>query len=356
MNISEFFSYKTFYYFLKDISFLDLSCHKLIREKEEGEPFTTKDLEGAFEDGRLGTKDIILIKTKYGYFCYHDIDDMEYVKKFIATNSRVAPCGVFGSYRTSGVYLMGIAKDGVVQRFLYGEDGNEPLIEGERTQFEIENNLSVDMEDFESQLKFFNEENVFSYAKWFAGFDIENEDVEVLDILYYHYTAFSNVVQGDMVKRVYESFKQNNVLDMAVMIGYDKSTKEVVIACENPDDDGNRNTIYCDKLFSLDDKQEFIYSLKRCYNALYSLSYNQSSATFYNMSAYYSMLKNNNCNIACYIIDTERKFMNSLSLFQKKGKICKQNFFTMLRYGKIYYQLNDFVLNDIYTRVRKILK
>ena len=81
-----------------------------------------------------------------------------------------------------------------------------------------------------------------------------------------------------------------------------------------------------------------------------------SSDTFYNMSAYYSMLKNTNCNIACYIIDTERKFMNSLSLFQKKGKILKQNFFTMLRYGKIYYQLNDFVLNDIYTRVRKILK
>ena len=36
------------------------------------------------------------------------------------------------------------------------------------------------------------EENIFSYAKWFAGFDIENEDVDVLEFLMEHSLPHEN--------------------------------------------------------------------------------------------------------------------------------------------------------------------
>lgn len=357
MNICEFFSYKTFYYFLKDISCLDLRNYKLCEDEfNKGRTYKPEDIEGLFEDGRLGTDDLILIKTKYGYFCYHKVDDIEYVKEFLKTNSKVARCGVFGSYRTSDVYLMGVARSGEIDRLLYNEDGNDPVIEGEPTQFEKDNNLFVSEDDFSSQVKFFNEENVFSYAKWLAGFDIENEDVEILEVLYYVRVPFSSEIEGNMVQNIYAAFGQHRIKDIPIMIGYNREENQVVIACENVKKSGKRNVIYCDVVYGVDNKQEFLASLKRCFNAIFTLDLNDSSGTLYDISCYYNQLKNRKCNMACYIIDVERKFMNSITLFQKKGRIVKQNAWNMFLYGKIHYTLNSAVLEDIYNKCKVILR
>ena len=352
MKLGNYFSYKTFYYFLKDISFIDFTKYKRIVD-DKGVKYDEDYFWALFDEGREIEDDIILVKTKYGYFCYHNTSDSEVVKDFLIKASKNAPCGVFGSYRTVDVYLAGIAENGKVKRFLYTEEG-EAVIEGERTAFEIENNFDAREEDFESQLDFFDEENIFSYAKWFAGFDIENEDVEVMDVIHLTPCPLSDKLDGDIVKNIYTAFNRNGLLDIAISFAYDKSNGETIIACENVVDN-NRYAIYCDST-DLNNKEEFLSSLKRCFNAIISYNLNENNKTMTSISSYYSCLKNKNCNVVCYLLDIERKFMNSLLLLQKRGKILNQNFFTTLFYGKINYQLNDFVLNDVYARAKKLLK
>ena len=73
------------------------------------------------------------------------------------------------------------------------------------------------------------------------------------------------------------------------------------------------------------------------------------------MDSYYYKVNDKDCNMAFVILDIERKFMTSVLLFQKSGKRIKQSFFNTLRFGKIFYDLNENVIDDIYNKLVKIL-
>lgn len=187
MKLYEIMSFKTFYYFLKDTSNLDLSNYEKYEfEKEEIEDLESREsLCDAFWDDMHGTDSLIEIKTNHGSVIFHEVDDHEYVKEFLAKNSKLAPCAFFGSYRTSNVYMFGYAENGKLKRFMYTDDGETEVV-GEQTEIEKKCNLNFEKADDSPHLKEFIDDNqMFEMAQTFVPFDIENDDVEILSITQY---------------------------------------------------------------------------------------------------------------------------------------------------------------------------
>lgn len=357
MLIYEYFSYKTFYYFLKDTSNLDLTNFKRVKDEfdlKKFKKFTTAHLDECFDIGRIGTNDLIILKTNIGSFIYHYIDDHEYVKEFLKRNSLNAPCGVFGSYRTSDVYLLGIADKGEIIRYAYSYEG-EDYVEGEPTIYEKDGNLDLTLDNDGYLNNYLDEEDIFNYAKWFIGFDIENKEVKILDIQHYVPCPLNGNLPQKIAEVLTVSMIKQNLEELGIMFSYNKKTKELFISAQNIVNQEQTNTIYCDRIYSLKDKKEFIISLKRCLQTLITFDLNSENKTLYPIQSYYRCVNNKNCNISLCVIDIEKKFLVGVSLIQKNGKRVKPSP-RQVMYGGLFYNLSDNELEEIYYRVKKLVK
>lgn len=357
MLIYEYFSYKTFYYFLKDTSNLDLTNYKRVKDEfdlKKFKKFTKTHLDDCFDMGRIGTNDLIILKTNRGAFIYHYIDDHEYVKTFLKQNSLKAPCGVFGSYRTSDVYMLGIADKGEIIRYAYSYDGGD-VVEGGPTQYEKDGNLNLSLNEDGYLNNYLNEEDIFNYAKWFMGFDIEHEEVKILDIEFYKPCNLNGILPQKTAEVLTVSMIKQNVEELGIMFSYDKKSKELIISCQNVIDENNTNTIYCDRIYSLKDKKEFILSLKRCLQACITLDMRSENKTLYPIHSYYYKVNNPDCNIALCVIDIEKKFLVGVSLLQKNGKRLKLSTKSVKK-GGLLYNLSADELEEIYKIVKKLVK
>lgn len=341
---------------MRDISNLDLSRYKL--DKDSSKPkgrYTEDELWGYFESYHLGqADDIVVFETDKGYFIYHKCDDIDYTRDFLIRHSSGGlSCGVFGSYRTSDVFLFGIARDGVIDRLVYSDE-NGDSVEGEGTPYEKRVGLDLSLDSDGRLEHYINEETVFEYAKWFAGFDIENEDIKLLDIRVYSPCDYDSGLIPNAKEQVMSNMFKCNVEDIGIMVSHNTATKETTVSCENVVGD-KECVIYCDTFQGLD-MDDFFESVNRCISALAILDLNQSHKTMSSINDYKYALGNKKCNITMIVIDTERKFMASVLPIQKKGKKLKTGLLSVMTKGLITYDLGDYELSRIYDKCYKTLR
>ena len=184
MKLFEIMSYKAFYYFLKDNTYLNMDGYNMHKSEIEYDKYTQEEFYAAFYDDLLGAEDdIVEIRTNKGSLVYHRIDSKEYMKEFIIRNSKIAPCAVFGNYKTSDVYLFGLANKGKLERFFSTENGVASL-EGEPTKLEKKVGLDIKIDAGGILKSDIGEEDIFSLANAFVGFDIKNDDIEILGVYF----------------------------------------------------------------------------------------------------------------------------------------------------------------------------
>ena len=360
MKLYEYFSYKTLFYFLKDDSIFKTTAFKeSFAEDENGLPakkYTPDLLKRLFEDRFNYDDEMVVIKTKYGSFVYHKADEPEYTKQMLEKLSKTAPCGVFGSYRTTDVYTFGIAKNGKVEKYVYTD--NEDIInEGEETEFEKTHPFKLlgEEETKPENVHYINEEYIFEIAKWFAGFDIENEDVKILDIKVYKPCPFDGFISNDNVDKITKNLAKAGTDCIGIMISHNKEFKSIVISCENVTEDNQRNVIYCDEISLIKNKKEIDLSFRRCLQAISTLDLSTSHPTLADINNYYTQVNNPKSNIAFVLIDTENKFMIGISKFQSKGKkLPPAN--NYVPHSNLSYSLGEYTLKDLVKSAIKFIK
>lgn len=360
MKLYEYFSYKTLFYFLKDDSIFKTRAFKEnYAEDENGLPTKkyTKDLlDRLFNDRFDNDNEMVVIKTKYGSFVYHKADEPDYAKEMLEKFSKNAPCGVFGSYRTTDVYTFGIANNGRVERYVY-TDEEDTVIEGRETEFEQTHPFKLlgEEETKPEEVPYIDEEYVFEIAKWFAGFDIENEDVKILDIKFYKPCPFNGNLTADIVSHITNNLNKAGTDCIGIMISYDRDYKSVIISCENVAEDQKRNVIYCDEINFIKNKKEIDLSFRRCLQAIATLDLTQSHHTLTHITHYYTALNDPKSNIAFVLIDTENKFMIGISKYQKNGKRLPPAT-NYIPHTNLFYTLSDYTLNTLIKSAIKFIK
>lgn len=302
MKLYEIMSFKTFFYFLKDTSFLDLSNY----EKEEFEKEEIEDLESresicdAFWDDMHGTDSILEIKTKFGSVIFHVVDDHEYVKKFLVDNSKNKPCAFFGSYRTSNVYMFGYAENGELKRFMYTDDGVTEIL-GTQTEIERQCNLNFEKEPDSCHLKDFIDDNeMFSMAQVFVPFDIENDDIEILSITRYEPKSSDNskdkldtLVKEPALKSDFSisvDLKNNmhnqKINTFRIFLSKNKNDNNLyVVSFLNSND--TLIKIYSD-IIDFDDAKAFAVSMKNCITLLSNYKIREETGCVNNFDACYN--------------------------------------------------------------------
>ncbi|MBQ8424738.1 MAG: hypothetical protein IJX17_01800 [Clostridia bacterium] len=357
MLLYEYFSYKTLFYFIKGNLEIDYTKFKECEfEDEDGIPtkkYTKEHLESCFDNLFYGDKAITVIKTKYGSFIYHKADDHEYIKSFLKQNSIKKPCGIFGSYRTTNVFTFGIAENGEIQRYFYTDD-EDAIDEGAPTEFEKDRPFTYLLDSTEKNCKSINEDYIFDYAKWFTGFDIENEDVEILDMKTYYPCEFSGILSKNIEKEITHNLMKAGTDTIGIFVSYNKAEKQVVIAAENIIDKETRYPIYCDTVSFINNKKEIDLSLRRCLQAISTLDLKTENKTMTSIYDFYNDIHDENASIANITIDIERKFLVAIFSYTKNGKTTKSRF--CFPSYNMFYSLPKRILKKIRKRVIKFIK
>ena len=360
MNLCDYFSYKTLFYFLKDNSYFNTPAFKeCFVEDSNGLPakkYTKDILDRLFGERFDNDDEMVVIKTKYGSFVYHKANEPDYAKQMLKAFSKNAPCGVFGSYRTTDVYTFGFANNGKVERYIYTGD-DDIISEGSKTEYETTHPFKLlgEEETMPEEVDYIDEEYVFQIAKWFAGFDIETQEVKILDIKIYKPCSFDGNIDASAPLKVAKNFKAAGIDSIGIMVSHDKSCKSVVISCENVDDDGNRHIVYCDEIGGIKDKKEMLLSLKRCIQAIYNLDLTKSNETLFDINNFYTKVKDPDSSIAFILIDTEKKFMVGVSKYQYKGKRLPTET-NYVPYTNLFYNLGETTLKDVLKQAIKLIK
>ena len=374
-NIGDFFSYKTYWYILKDLSNIDTSDLILESDIDGNSPTITEDyFWSLWEDGNSGSNDLTIVETNIGNFIYHKIED-ESVKEFLKQNSKNAPCGFFGSYRTVDNYKVAIAEAGEIKRFLSFEEGNA-TIEGNPTEFENQEEVKVG-EDFESQLEFFDEDRVCRYAKWFVGFDYEQNDVEIKRIRCYaskhneedqtnnsRFTKkdgktiklYDPELPKDAKEKIIANLKEHGEKDVSIVIIKIRGQDRLIIGCKNINESPAK--MIC-TIVAQDykDEKDVINRLNACINAIIEenpkVDNKYAGVTCERLDYFW---RKPNVDIVAVNVSIDRKFMFSAIKIQNNGKIRKPNLISVLLRGKIYYELNNYVVRDLYRLFIRKLK
>ena len=359
MIIYEYFSYKTFFYFIKGDFEVDFSKFKeSCWEDDEGLPakkYTSDDLERAFENRFSKDEDIIVIKTNFGTFLYHGNNDHEYVKNFLKLiSSKNKSCAVFGSYRTTDVYTFGLAENGEVKRYFYSDESTS-FDEGTPSQFEKENPFTYLTDPVKKDCKYINESYIFDYAKWFAGFDIETQDVKILDIKFYKPCELDGTIPENVEQRITRNLLTSGTDVVPIFISYNKEYKNVIISASNIINEKTQYTIYFDEVSLLDNYKEILLSFKRCIQAVATFNLSENHKTICPPHLNHTTKPDKTVNTAMVMIDTEKKFLIGVSKFIKKGKRVATSKLYLPNYN-MFYDLNDETLEKILKRVARIIK
>ena len=280
MDLSEFLSYKTFYYFLKDDSCMDLGSYRDITKAEKyfvKGKYTFENFARIAQLVKNGTEHIVMLKTKFGTIVFHKFNDTNYIKEFLAQNSKKAPCAFFGTHRVSESHIIGIASEGKVNRFIYNTE-DKHIVEGKRTEFEQKNGYTFNFGEFGDVVKKFddekkdrsiNESDVYEMAKDFRGFDVLNNDVEILDYKIYKYEPISSKVNNNIIVDINNKLKSLKVPELKIGYIYFKKNKHFCMAILNPLN--KEQFLYGSKLFEIENKEEmkkdFYRALNFCKNS-----------------------------------------------------------------------------------------
>ena len=358
MKIYEYFSFKTFFYFIKGDFDIDFNNYKEQEwEDDEGLPkktYTRDDLEAAFEGRFDNFGDITVIKTNFGTFLYYGENDHEKIKEFMKKISKKKPCAFFGSYRTTSVYTFGFAENGEVKRYFYSDE-SKSYDEGEPLAFEKERPFTYLTNPKELDCKYINEEYIFDYAKWFAGFDIENQDVKILDMKSYYPCEFNGILTTNAEEKLTKNLIAAGIDAIGIFISYNKYNKRVIISASNNVDQNTSHKIYFDEISYFDNFEEIFISFKRCIQAISTLNLNESHKTISYHHDNHIISPDKYTNAAMVLIDTEKKFMIAASKFIKKGKRVSTGKFYLPNVN-LFYNLAEDTLKKVLKNALKIIK
>ena len=321
MILEEFVSYKTFYYFLKDDSNLDLRFFEDQTDKFEKfvkNGYQTKDFFEIYNPIKTGTKDIYILKTKYGSFVFHTYSNHEYSKEFLEHNSKNKPCALFGTHRTSDTHQIGTAENGEVKRYLYyGED--EHILEGEKqTAYEKKNKLKFKLDDDGFFTDFIEEDIVYNWASDFIGFD-RSEDVEILDFKYYKYAPFAEESVIDtkideyVIYKIHENMERQNVSEMTFY--FTKYYDDEMLDCSCILKEGEE--VYCifsKNIKNIKNKREFKKLFYSCLKTLETADYRKSKKPSLSYYLHAKMMEEFPYNICMGLIDNEDRGELAVSL------------------------------------------
>ena len=362
MKIFELISYKTCYYYLKDTSNLDLSDYKFEEDllpdalkvyKEDDEGYLCEILD---ENMYGGSEDIIEIKTNYGSIIFHKGNDHDYVKEFIRQNSKNAPCAFFASFRVSDDYIFAYAENGEVKRYMCNsEDGC--LLEGEKTQAEIECNLDYTLEDEYSFIEpLVDEDDIVNLASKIIPFDTQ-KDVEILAINYYSKVvelddkSIPTNIETTIIANIHNNLKEHNERVAGITLNKAKDTNLIYMLAffMNSDD-----VLYAD-IIDLNNKDEFITSISRCLNVLSSNEYSSNPTHISKTTEIIEFIKNNP-NIKQVSVTTNIKYPNMVSVSKVKSKSFLPKTIDALINLKMFKEFKKENLSNIYEFCLKKLK
>ena len=263
MKLNEFFSYKTQFIFAKNE--INHEFYKDITDQELNIP-NIKDV--SIDDlSKLYYQKphlLVVLKTKYGSFIKCDFKDDEYLRDFITKNSEIF-CAAFTSHRVSDSYTFGFAEKGEIKRYFSVEEG-EVINEGLESIYEkdVEHKLKEPTE--EELISYVDESDIMSIIKNCVGFDIEEEDVEILDCRVYEWSGTEPNVPKDIVPKIFENLAKYNIKSASIQFGKSRKSKNIIIiASVNMDD--NEHFIYsfmCKKKFTYENFLEGYHSAMYC--------------------------------------------------------------------------------------------
>ena len=362
MNIFNLMFYKTFFYFLNDTSCLDLSNFEKLESDdiEEYKQMNSEDFCSCFDDSRIGTKDIVEIKTNKGTIIYHEIEDLEYVKEFLKTNSQVKPCGVFGSHRVGDVYMAGYAENGEIQRFMF-TDQDQMVLEGENKTIEEKCGLVFELDQDGLFTEIFNEDDILKYAKEFIPFDFENEEVEILEVNIYvrkeqptpEVEPLSSILQNDIIKQINLNLDVQQLSEIGMIISKRKKDDKLYIFSMYTEGE-NHYKLFGDVIENYKNKKEVIDSISKCFNLWANCNYRKNqpyTKLFDACVGVYAFGKKTNA--LTFFVDNDKPGMVSAMQVKANGKKLPEKKLIKSVYLKYNFEPKD--LDAIYNHIVKFL-
>ncbi|MBR3891310.1 MAG: hypothetical protein IKJ30_04480 [Bacilli bacterium] len=362
MKIFELISYKTCYYYLKDTSNLDLSGYKFEEDmlqdalevyKEDDEGYLCEMFN---ENMYGGSEDIIEIKTNYGSIIFHKGDDHDYVKEFLKHNSKNSISAFFASFRVSDDYIFAYAENGEIKRYMCNsEDGC--LLEGKKTQAEIDCNLDYTLEDEYSFIEpYVDEDDIVNLASKIIPFDTQ-KDVEVLSINYYSKVielddkSIPTRISSDLVANIHNNLKEHNERVAGITLNKAPNSNLVYLLSffMNSDD-----VLYAD-IIDLNNKEEFITSISRSLNVLSNIDYSNNPGHISKTQEVLEFIRNN-ANIKQVSITTNIKYPNMISISKVNKKSLLPKILDALINLKTFKNFNSKNIENIYEFCLKKLK
>jgi len=327
MKLYDIMSYKTFYYFLKDNSYLLMDGYNLHKSEIEFDKLTQQEFYDTFRDDLLGTDDdIVEIRTNKGSLVYHRIDNENYMKDFITRNSQKAPCAVFGNYRTSDVYLFGFAKKGKLERFFSCKDGMATL-EGEITS--IEKKLGLDLKVGASGVlkTDIDEEDIINCAKNFVGFDIENEDVKILGVYYYlrsmperEKRVLPDIkLEDNIMAKIHKNMFIQNIERIPLLLIKKETSDRLYLISYNENKNEEDFVLFNEIIPDYKDADMFNKAISNCLDTLSKCNFFEGievDGTYNRTLSSFKIGKNANA----LILLINNKYINTLSFTQSKKK------------------------------------
>lgn len=364
MKLYEIMSYKTFYYFVKDPSALLLPGYKVEQDDEDFKSMNQQDFYDMFEDCRRGDiEGYTEIRTNYGSVVYHSFPDVDEIKEFLVRNSMRKPCAVFGSHRTVDVYLFGFADKSKVNRLFFQEEV-DPILEGERTEYEDRIGLDLDSVPEDDLFVAMDEEKVFQLANQFVGFDIENDDVEILGVYYYTKLTEEDYIAkkedkttlvDNVLPRVINNLTKYGLEAVTLSIMKEaKSDRLYLLSFTNKDDDSDKFGVQYANITDITDEEDFKNCIKKCINgwAEANLKFDYDKPLFKRCATI--MSRGNKTNSITMMISRKRPNMLTLTKTMSKGKLMSR--FAVSLATKIIPALTDGYIGEIYSFCKKKLK
>ncbi|MBQ7917413.1 MAG: hypothetical protein IJ310_01200 [Clostridia bacterium] len=360
MIFEDFISYKTFYYFLKDDSCLDLGLFEDATQEYKSfidNGYKTEDFYKIYEPIKTGTKDIVLLKTKYGTFVFHLYSNHEYSKEFLEKNSKIKPCALFGTHRVSETHQIGVAEKGEIKRYLYyGED--EHILEGEKqTTYEKKNKLKFKLDEEGFFTDSIDEEIVYDYASDFLGLD-RSEDVEILDFKYYKYkpfaeeSVFNTNIDEYVIYRIHENLERQNLNEITFY--FTKYYDDAMLDCSCILKEGE--DVYCifsKNIKNIKSKSEFKKLFFSCLKVLETADFRKYKKPSLSYYFHTRMMEEFPYNICMGLIENEDRGNLTLSLTNvNKAQISQdemtQNMIIIKDFKPKYYKyVHKFILKQM---------
>lgn len=355
MKIFELISYKTCYYYLKDTSNLDLTNYEFKEDMlpellDDYDPEDVGQLCDAFDENMYGgSEDIIEIKTKYGSIIFHKGDDHEYVKNFLKQNSENSIAAFFASFRVSDDYVFAYAENGKIKRYMCNsEEGC--LLEGDKTQAEIECDLNYTLEDEYSFIEpYVDEDDIVNLASKIIPFDTQG-DVEILAINYYKKIielddkTIPTKIDSDIIHNIHNNLIKNNERVAGISINKAKNNDYVYILSFFMNSD---KILYSD-IVDLKDKQKFIDTVSRCLNVLSNEHYTSNPGHVSKAIEVANFIQTNK-KLNQISITTNIKYPNVLSISKINSKSLLPKKLDAMLNLKMFKTFNASNLDNIYT-------